>query len=306
MRLPIVVLVAALTAAPLTTLAQQSRPAITGISHLCVYTSDAAGADHFYGADLGAQKAPDPEDPAGVRYYFSPVQFVEVLPLPAQHGISRMAHSAYNTPDVAALRQYLAAHGIAALSLIRQGSDGSQWFETKDPEGNTVQFVQPAATQAPAGAEAISHHIIHVGLMVHSPSAEDHFYRELLGFRPYWHGAMQSDKTDWVSQQVPDGHDWVEYMLVGDGSTTPLSRVDTATLGVMNHFSLGVPNMEQAMTLLISADRLSPKHNGPQMGRDGKWQANLFDPDGTRVELMEFQPVMKPCCSEFTAPSPVN
>jgi hypothetical protein len=42
------------------------------------------------------------------------------------------------------------------------------------------------------------------------------------------------------------------------------------------------------------------------MGRDGKWQANLYDPDGTRVELMEFQPVTKPCCSNFTASSPVN
>jgi hypothetical protein len=42
------------------------------------------------------------------------------------------------------------------------------------------------------------------------------------------------------------------------------------------------------------------------MGRDGKWQANLYDPDGTRVELMEFQPVAKPCCSSFTAESPTD
>jgi hypothetical protein len=42
------------------------------------------------------------------------------------------------------------------------------------------------------------------------------------------------------------------------------------------------------------------------MGKDGKWQANLYDPDGTRVELMEFQPVAKPCCSDFTASSPTR
>jgi hypothetical protein len=24
---------------------------------------------------------------------------------------------------------------------------------------------------------------------------------------------MQDTKVDWVSQQVPDGHDWLEYML---------------------------------------------------------------------------------------------
>ena len=42
----------------------------------------------------------------------------------------------------------------------------------------------------------------------------------------------------------------------------------------------------------------------PKIGRDGKWQLNLYDPDGTRVELMEFTPVEKPCCSEFTGEHP--
>lgn len=49
-----------------------------------------------------------------------------------------------------------------------------------------------------------------------------------------------------------------------------------------------------------------PRASGPKIGRDGKWQYNLFDPDGTRAEIMEFQPVVKPCCSEFTAASPTK
>ena len=42
----------------------------------------------------------------------------------------------------------------------------------------------------------------------------------------------------------------------------------------------------------------------PKFGREGKWQLNLYDPDGTRVELMEFTPVEKPCCSDCTGPHP--
>jgi hypothetical protein len=42
----------------------------------------------------------------------------------------------------------------------------------------------------------------------------------------------------------------------------------------------------------------------PHIGRGGKWQLNLYDPDDTRVELMEFAPVQKPCCSEYTGPHP--
>ena len=65
-------------------------------------------------------------------------------------------------------------------------------------------------------------------------------------------------------------------MMVGGTSDVDAAKVDANELGVLNHFSLGVPNMEAAVTVLIREDRLSPRHDGPQMGRDGKWQANLM------------------------------
>jgi catechol 2,3-dioxygenase-like lactoylglutathione lyase family enzyme len=287
-----------------------ARPPITGISHMCVYTSDAKAADNFYAHILGATKGTDPQDEKGTRYYFSPTQFVEVLPLPAQHTINRMACVAYNTSDAEGLHQYLSAQHVDGITEVRAARDGSRWFQTKDPEGNQVQFMQPAIEQGKANTGntggPIATRIIHVGYLVHSKKAEDHFYRDILGFRPYWFGAMQPGHVDWISQQVPDGHDWLEYMMVGDGSTVPLEKIDQRQLGVLNHFSLGVANMEQAVTTLTGEDRLSPRHDGPSMGKDGKWQANFYDPDGTRVELMEFQPVIKPCCSDFTAESPAN
>jgi catechol 2,3-dioxygenase-like lactoylglutathione lyase family enzyme len=287
--------------------AQQNRPAITGISHMCVSASDAQASEHFYADTLGGVKGADPQDASGTRYYFNPTQFVEVLPLPADHSISRMACVAWNTADAGELLKYLGAHGVAGLGGLHTGSDGSRWFDAKDPEGNRVQFVQPGKPfSMPAGSKAIGTRVIHVGYLVHNRAAEDRFYREILGFRPYWFGAKQPDHVDWVSQQVPDGHDWLEYMMVGEGSTVDPAKVDQRQLGVLNHFSIGVPNMEKAVTTLTGENRLSPRHDGPQLGRDGKWQANLYDPDGTRVELMEFQPVIKPCCSPFTAESPVQ
>jgi catechol 2,3-dioxygenase-like lactoylglutathione lyase family enzyme len=280
------------------------RPAITGISHIAVYASDPAAAEQFYATKLGAQKVTDPENPKGVRYRFGTQQFVEVLPLPAGQGISRLAHIAFSTRDVATLRTYLAAHHARDVSPVGHAPDGEAWFSVRDPEGTVVQFVQSSAAEARVAPGAISQRIIHVGVEVHDRAAEDRFYRDLLGFRPYWYGAMTAGATDWISQQVPDGQDWLEYMMVGAGSTTPLAKVDGRELGVLNHVSLGVANMEAAVTTLIAGDRLSPRHDGPQMGRDGKWQANLYDPDGTRVELMEFKPVTKPCCSAFTAENP--
>ena len=158
----------------------------------------------------------------------------------------------------------------------------------------------------PLTANPLSNHVIHIGYLVHDASAEDTFYRALLGFRPYWHGGMKDD-TDWVSQQVPDGTDWLEYMMAkGPEKTGIPSTMSQDTLGVLDHFSVGVQNMEKSVTLLYGEDRVSPKHSPPQIGRDGKWQFNLFDPDGIRVELMEFQPALKPCCSPFLLPSPTE
>ncbi len=72
--------------------AEGPRPPITGISHIAVYAADPAKSEDYYVRILGARKAPDPEDAHGVRYYFSPRQFVEVLPLGPNPGLSRLAH----------------------------------------------------------------------------------------------------------------------------------------------------------------------------------------------------------------------
>ncbi|RYF09080.1 MAG: glyoxalase [Oxalobacteraceae bacterium] len=265
-----------------------------------------AKSEHFYTHVLGARKGMDPENAAGIRFYFSSRQFVEVLPAPTGHGASMLAHAAYLTTDAARLRSWLVAQGMTELGPVRGVAGGDRWFVTHDPEGNEVQFVQSASPDATAVPGAISSRVIHVGYAVHDRSKQDSYYRRLLGFRPYWFGAFEPTKVDWVSQQAPDGRDWMEYMMIGPGSDVPIAKVNANQLGVLNHFSLGVPNMQAAVTTLYRESRLSPRHDGPQMGLDGKWQANFYDPDGTRVELMEFQPVTKPCCSPFTAESPTD
>jgi catechol 2,3-dioxygenase-like lactoylglutathione lyase family enzyme len=290
--LGVLVLCGAAVAAP------AARPPITSVSHLAVYDADLAKAETFYVHDLGAVKGADPENPAGARYYFSPVQFVEVLPLPANAGLDRADHIAFNTADAEAMRKYLASKKVVVPRAVTRGSDGGQWFSVKDPEGIAVQFMQ--AQPAQVATNALFAHIIHVGAIVKDRALEDTFYRDILGFRPYWFGGMKDDAPpQWVSQQVPDGSDWLEYMV----TTNTLTQ---AQMGVLNHFALGVPNMEAVYTKLWTDDRLQgqPANAVPKIGRDAKWQLNLLDPDGTRAEVMELHAIGKPCCSAFTAADP--
>ena len=286
--------------------ATPARPPIVSVSHLAVYATDPAKAEAFYTHDLGAVKGSDPENPKGARYYFGPVQFVEVLPLPpGAPSISRLDHAAFNTPDAEAMRAYLASKGVAASAKVEQGADGSRWFDVVDPEGAKIQFVQPPASPPSIAANPLSSHIIHVGFIVHDRAKEDAFYRGILGFRPYWFGGMTDDKASWVSLQVPDGTDWLEYMIVGTPETKGVPPgMSQATLGVLDHFSLGVADTRAAYTLLWNGDRLKGQNEVPKIGRDAKWQLNLYDPDGTRAEVMEFHAIGKPCCSPFTATDP--
>jgi catechol 2,3-dioxygenase-like lactoylglutathione lyase family enzyme len=287
--------------------AAHPRPKITGISHISVYSSDMKATNRYYADIIGAARESDPENAQGVRYAINATQFVEVLPLPAGAGVNRLDHTAYKTDNAEELRLYLNESGWKVPSKVRSISDGSKEFRVEDPEGNVVEFVQPSlAAKAPDAPKEIGRHIIHVGILVHSREAEDRFYRTLLGFRPYWFGGMQDAKVDWVSQQTPDGHDWLEYMLTSgpSGSGIPAS-MSQQSLGVLDHLSIGVVSVPESYKKLASEDRLTgrtDKH--PQIGRDGKYQFNLYDPDGIRLELMEFKAVEKPCCSGFTADDP--
>jgi catechol 2,3-dioxygenase-like lactoylglutathione lyase family enzyme len=293
-----------LTAAAQTALA---RPKITTISHLAIYTADPTATDHYYREIVGAEKLPDPQDPKAVRYAFSTTQFVDVLPLPPGSGVNRLDHIAWNTNDVEGLRKYLSAKAWKTPEKVEKGSDGSRWFAVKDPEGNKVEFVQPPRVPRPVPASAaIGHHIIHIGILVHDRALEDTFYRDLLGFRPYWFGGMKEGRIDWVSQQAPDSHDWLEYMLEyrPAGGASGISQQQ---LGVLDHLSIGEVSVPEAYKVLEAGNRLTGKHDAaPKIGLDGKYQFNMYDPDGIRLELMNFHATNKPCCSPFTAEDPAK
>jgi catechol 2,3-dioxygenase-like lactoylglutathione lyase family enzyme len=287
-----------------------ARPRITGISHIALYTSNPAATEHFYVDTVGAEKQADPENPKGVRYALSATQFIEVLPLPEGAGISRLDHTAWNTVDAEALRRYLGSKAWKVPGQVERGADGSHWFTVKDPEGNKVEFMQLPEHPTPViPSNAIGHHIIHVGYLVHNRAVEDTFYRDLLGFRPYWFGGAAEGRIDWVSQQSPDSHDWLEYMLThGPSGADSADSISQHTLGVLDHLSIGVDSVDTAYRTLKDGSRLTGvvADSHTQIGKDGKGQFNLYDPDGIRLELMNFHATEKPCCSPFTADDPAE
>ena len=277
-----------------------ARPKITGIDHVDFYTTSPQNNEHLYATFLGLAPA-DTVEPGETQRFVVGTQWVGYSPAPDPKLANRLNHVAFRTQDCEGLRAYLKGKGVDVPSTITKGKNGSS-FLVKDPEGNSVEFVQPGSQMAApvASADPVSRRMIHAGYVVHDKAAEDKFYLDILGFRPYWHGGMNPARMDWVSIQVPDGTDWLEYML----NIKP--DADQHTVGVMNHISLGVNDMNAAQMKLESHGWKPSGSEHSQIGRDGKLQLNVFDPDQTRIELMEFRPVDKPCCSEFTGPHPTE
>jgi len=276
------------------------RPHISGIDHVAFYTTAPEGVKHLYVDVLGLASA-DPIESGETARYLSGRQWVGYSPAPDPYATDRMDHVAFTTDNISALRRYLIEKGVKP-GQIEGRSDHSRTLTVNDPEGHKIEFVERGKeeTGLTPPASAVSRRMIHTGFLVHNRDAEDHFYREILGFRPYWHGGMKDDVTDWVSLQVPDGTDWLEYML------NQPQHPDLRLTGVMNHISYGVADMSQAQALLESHGWKTHGEEHAQMGRDGKRQLNVFDPDHTRIELMEFKPAEKPCCSDFTGPHPTE
>jgi catechol 2,3-dioxygenase-like lactoylglutathione lyase family enzyme len=274
-----------------------ARPHILGIDHVSFYTTAPDGVKSLYSGTLGLASAAPVESGGLVRYMVGK-QWVSYSAAPDPKATDRMDHVAFTTDNVVALRKYLIAKGVK-VPAIEGHADHGLSFAVADPEGHRIEFVERGKAEVPAPPDsAVSRRMIHTGFLVYNRDAEDHFYRDLLGFRLYWHGGMQPDKTDWVAMQVPDGTDWLEYML------NQPEHADLRLTGVMNHISLGVTDMKKAQAILESHGWKPHGDEKSQMGKDGKWQLNVFDPDLSRIELMEFKPVEKPCCSDFTGPHP--
>ena len=277
------------------------RPRITGIDHVRLYVTDVDKSRQFYSKNIGLPDHPELgcENAPYACSAIDPEQQIEFQLAPSPAPQNWVAEIGYATDDIEQMRRYVLAHKIAATPTTTD-ANGARHFELHDPEGNSVAFVQRSVRAKDWGTfnNQIGTRLLHAGFVVKDVAAENKFYLDLLGFKLYWYGGFKDDGVDWYEIQVPDGDNWIEYML-----NIP-ATADHKELGVQNHFSLGVKDIHAAAEQLHKNGLL--KFDGPEIGRDGKWGLDAYDPDGTRVEVMEFTPAGKPCCHPYTAPHPTT
>ena len=219
-----------------------ARPPITGIALVVIRVSDPKTSLDFYGKELGlgTGRCGGPGSPC---LALSGSQLVALDRSATPSSANLIMEVFFATKDVVGLHRYLTAHGMHP-GEVALSENGRRNFSVTDPEKHVIAFMEFQPDKASSTPSQVSARLIHTGFVVHDRAAEDKFYKDILGFHVYWHGGMKEGEDNWVDMQVPDGTDWIEYMLRVSPDATH------KTLGVMNHIALGVPDIHAAQEQL--------------------------------------------------------
>lgn len=269
------------------------RPKITGIAHAAFYVTDMKKAVAFYTDFLGyASPFAIPRITGGELVFIkiNERQCVELFPEPPPGTpVDRLSHIAVETDDADAMRLYLKSKGVKVPDVTPVGKIGNKNFTISDPDGNRVEIVEYLPTGWTAREAGkfvpdtrVSVRMRHVGIKVGRLDAAMAFYQDMLGFKEIYRQSADGNTLSWVNLQVPDGDDYIEFMLYD----RPPNETQLLT---MHHICLEVDDIMAAHRTLDP--RPLPAGSRPsttmKLGKNGKWQINCYDPDGSRVEVME-------------------
>jgi catechol 2,3-dioxygenase-like lactoylglutathione lyase family enzyme len=288
-------LLAFLTFALFAPLAAQKiqRPKILGIAHIGLRVSDIEKSRAFYKDFLGLGEPFLLNKPDGsLDLTFIKVndyQYIELFP-GLKTGQDRLSHISIYTDDAERMRQYLASRGVKVPERVPKGRSGNSNFNVDDPDGHSVEIVEYEPDgwsmrdkgKAMSGAR-ISDRMLHLGILVGNLAKSMEFYNDILGFEEFWRGASRnSDTLSWVNMRVPDGPTYLEFMLYKN-EPAPDHR------GVEHHIALEVDDAAKAVERLEQRPYFKTYEHKIEIhtGVNRRRQVNLYDPDGTRIELME-------------------
>jgi len=289
---------------PLLTALGAERPPIVGIANFVVKTDNLDEVRKFYTGVLGYDevfKHRRPGVPADIAVFkVNDHQYIEVTQTLSHEADDKLIQIGFETRDARKLRDYLAGKDVAVPAKTARDADGNYSFVVKDTEGHQVQFVEYVKGSLHSrhvgvglSPKRISDHMLHVGVHVKDPAAQDRFYKDILGFRFQWKGGPQDDRIDWISMMTPEGDNWIEYMVWREPPSAQ-------QLGVWHHVCVGTLDIQRVYKTVM--ERGYDPRREPNIARDGRWLLQLYDKHNTRTEVMIRKPVQKPCCSENLDP----
>jgi catechol 2,3-dioxygenase-like lactoylglutathione lyase family enzyme len=270
------------------------RPHILGLAHVAFRVSDLGRTSAFYERSLGFAEPLSLSEESGqaaiALVKINDDQYIELLPGDARSQ-GQLDHFAVYTDDLGAMREYLLAQRVPIIRDIHQGRVGNPFLTVSDPDGHPMEIVQYSPTSLTGQskgksmpADRVSSHIAHVGILVRSVGSAMRFYREVLGFQELSRGGGGPGHPDWIDLRAPDGSDYIQ-LLPFSGIPSP------ADFKAQNHLGLASSDVRKTVASLQTRGTSALNSRVTvQTGGDLPPRADILDPDGARIEIMESAP----------------
>lgn len=269
-RLPALGLIAATLAAQ----TSAERPRVIGAAHMAYYVTDLNQARAYYKDFLCFAEAFTIRNVAFIK--INDRQFIQLWQeAPKNHGL--LHDVAFEVEGARDLHDRLAARGVKISTGLHRDLAGDAVFEVTDPFGFTIQLVEYAPDSRTAHtrgqfmpASRPSTRIDHLGILIQDRGAAAKFYAGNFGFQ-----------GDGNKQLVGGGPDRFEMGFERRPPTPDRFHIK-------NHICLSAPDVPR----LAAAVRAKPaagryKRIETHQLENGKNVAELYDPDGNRIEIME-------------------
>lgn len=223
----------------------------------------------------------------------------------------------YETADAEALRDRLAAAGVTIAEDIHTTVDGSREFTVHDPDGNEVQFTQyapdgrvPLTADPGHGVCSCVSYTTHIAYNIGDAANMARFYCQGLGMKKAatltmadLRAALEKSGADEAALQALTAlgdRPWIDYIEVAphqyielfyDYGAPKKEDRDLSDAYGYRHICLEVADIHAAWDA-VTANGITPD-TPISMGADGAYQFWLVDPDGNRLEMMEYAPGAK-------------
>jgi lactoylglutathione lyase len=263
---------------------------ILGLAQVTIKVSDLDKSRVFYHHVLGLPEAFDLKDPAGkvTAAYFkvNDDQYVELVPGLKPDDLVREARLVIQASDLEKLHEIYVDSGVNP-GPIGKGPDGDPVFRVVLPNGFPIDFTQyvPGSMEEKLrgkllSPERISTHLLHAGTMVKDDDTKAFFAK--LG----WGRRLPGSRGDYIETPASDRNLETKNPPLDPANPATKARYTRELYGAVYHFSLEIDDMHAARELLKQRGGYDDVRLRTAVGNNRHWLLHLFDPDGTRIELM--------------------
>jgi len=268
---------------------------LVGIAGITFQVTDVDKARRYYQGVLGLAEAFTTSDSAGrvasVFFKVNDDQYVEVVPGLAPGAINREVRVTFQSSELTRLHDVYAARGLNPTS-IRRGADGNPIFRVVGPDEAQLDFVQYVAGSKQTLARGkfldsrrLSTHLQHVGIYTKNRDAVAPFYQDKLGFA---RGRdVPGGRGDYIETPSSDRNLETKFPPLDPSNQATRAQYEREVMGAVQHVGLEVADMRTARDLAQERGGFTDLQVRAHVGNNRHWLMHLFDPDGSRAEIVE-------------------